>query len=408
MNQRVVGAIDIGSTRVRSVLAIKDEEDKVQVIGYAQEFCQIMSQGQIINKELAAKAILIAVEKAELMAGREVDGFYINLPSSICQGIYSNGIIAVEKDREVDIYDVNRVMEISQSVSLASDRSIVHNIPLSFNIDGIQVEEPVGASGVRLEASVYLIDCLKNCQENFRKIVERNGYQVEDFINENIAAAEVVLTPQEKKNGGVVIDIGYKKTSIAYYNNHSVAYIGHIKLGGYHVTKDLSYGLKTGEDAAEEIKIKHGVALEAGITDNEVIDFKLLSYQKMAKVSKKVVSRIIEARMEEIFSLAKKNLESAENFRGLNNVVVLTGGGALIRNADDLASKVFNDPCRIGTPLNFTGLGDLINSPSYATVLGLIQFAMMGKMSEQSQSTLTVNEKISMSKVKKYLKKFFT
>ncbi len=393
---------------MRSILAVKEEEDKIQVIGYAQEFCQVISKGQIINNELAAKAILSAVEKAELMAGREIDGFYINLPASVCEGIYSNGIIAVEKDREVDIYDVNRVMEISQSISLKSDRDIVHNIPLAFSIDGIKVEEPVGASGVRLEANVYLIDCLKSCQENFRKVAERIDYQVQGFVNENIAAAEVVLTPEEKKNGGVVVDIGHEKTSIAYYNHQSIAYVGHIQIGSYHVTKDLSYGLKTSEEVAEEIKVKHGVALESEITENEVIDFKLLSYQKIAKVSKRAISRVIEARMEEIFALVKKNLESAENFQGLNNVVVLTGGGALLKNADDLASKIFNEPCRIGTPLGFSGLGDLVNSPSYATALGLIKFAVMEKMSEQSPRSATLNEKTSMSKVKKYLKKFFT
>ncbi len=403
--KKIIGAIDIGSTKIRSILAIK-ESNKIQVIGIGEKKCSIIKQGQIINNELAIKNIVSVIEKAELVAGREVDSFYINVPANICRGTYSNGVIAVEKNLEVDLYDIERVMEISQSISIPPDRKIIHNIPLTFSIDGVIIEEPLGANGVRLETNVYLIDCLQSYLENFQKIFERTGYQIQDYINENIATAEAVLTPEEKKSGAVVLHIGHEKTSVIYYHQQSASFIDSINVGSYHVTKDLAYGLKTTEEVAEEIKLKHGVALESSIIDDEIIDFNLLSYQKTAKVSKKVVSRIIEARMEEIFALAQKSLNSAENFKELNNVLVLTGGGALLSNVDDLASKVFNDPCRIGTPLNLSGLDDKVETPSYATLLGLIHYAVMEKVEEKEEGTFS--EKKPISKLKNYFKKFFT
>ncbi len=406
-NSLIFGAIDIGSTGIRIIIADKNEQNQLQVIGYSEEKCEILKQGQIINQEIAAQVIAKAIERSELMVGREVGSFFLNLPSILSEGVYSNGIIAIDKDKEVDVFDINRVMEISQSISLPAERQIIHNIPLSFKIDGIEVDEPVGASGVRLEANVYLIHYPKSSLENFNKVMYKTNYKPEDFINENIASAEAALTEEEKKSGAVVLDVGYKKTSVTYYSNLSVTFMGHVPVGGYHITKDISYALKTSEKIAEEIKLKYGCASELEIIDDEIIEYQLLSYQKVAKVSKKIVSRIIEARIEELLQLAKDNLNSFEKYKSINNVIVVTGGGALLPGLDTLVTKVFGEPSRVGSPVNIKGLDDKINNPRFTTCLGLIKYADSKSRAAETDENIG-EEPRKENKVTKYLRKFFT
>ena len=376
MQDKVIASLDIGTTKICVVIAKLHENNDLEIIGLGHESSYGLSKGMIINIDSTVKSIKKAVEEAELMAGVEVSGLTVGIAGGQIEGINSRGVIAISrKDAEITEDDIRRVIDTAQSVSIPADKEILHVIPQEFIVDELEgIMDPLGMSGVRLEAEVHLVTCLKSATNNIRKAVTRAGYEVDEIVLQPIASAEAVLNDDEKELGAVVVDIGGGTTDLLMYIGNSIWYTHVIPLGGSNVTKDVSYGLRTPNTSAEMIKKQYGSALGEIIDDNDYFEVPLVGGRPPDKVSRKMLANIIEPRIEELFSMVKEALEKTNYLSKIAAGVVLTGGGSQCEGTVQLVEKVLGQPTRVGSPVNVTGLSDKINDPMFATAVGLARF----------------------------------
>jgi cell division protein FtsA len=307
------------------------------------------------------------------MAGCEIGSVFAGVAGTHIQSQNSHGVIAV-KSREVSKSDVERVLDAARAVALPFDRQILHSIPQEFGVDdqgGIQ--DPVGMSGVRLEAKVHIVTGGTSALENLERCCQRAGLTVQEMVLESLASAEAVLDPNEKQLGVALIDIGGGTTDIAIFIDNSIRYTSVVGLGGNHITSDISVALRCSMDEAEKIKKKYGCALKEMVNDEDFIEVGSVGDQKPRQLAGSVLAEIIEARVEEILIIADRELVRSDLVDSLNAGVVLTGGVALLSGIKELAQEVFDMRVRVGVPGRFGGLGEMLQNPMYATSAGLIQ-----------------------------------
>jgi cell division protein FtsA len=373
--QPLVVGLDPGTYKI-CVAVAEVIEDRAEIIGIGSAASSGIRRGVVVNIDATVESIRKAVEEAELMAGCEIGRVMVAIDGSHLRGFNSHGIVAV-KNREVSVGDVERVLDAARAVALPMDREVLHVLPQEFIVDDQDgIHEPVGMSGVRLEARVHIVTGAVSSAQNLMKCCKRVGLNATDVFAGCLAAAESVLTPEEKELGVALVDIGAGATDLLVYQAGSVKHTAVLALGGDHVTKDIAAGLRTSMAEAEKLKQRHGCAVEAAVSREETIEVPGVGGREPRLVRRQILGKIIEPRLDEILTLVAEEITRVGCGEGLASGVVLTGGSAIIEGAAALAERVFKTPVRIGNPLQIGGLVDAVNSPMYSTAVGLVLHAV--------------------------------
>jgi cell division protein FtsA len=374
---RILAGLDIGTTKICVIVAEVDETNQVNIVGVGTVPSEGLRRGIVINLEKTVHSISRAVEKAERMAGVEIKSVYAGIAGDHIRSINSRGVIAVSrKDNEIGPADVARVVDAAKAVAIPADREIIHVIPQEFIVDDQDgIKDPIGMSGIRLEAEIHIITGAVTSAKNICKSIERSGLRVEDLVLEPLASSHAVLGPDERDLGVVLIDIGGGTTDVAVFYEGSIRHTAIIGFGGTSITNDIAIGLRTPIDKAEELKIKHGCALSSMVSEDEKILVAGVGGRPTRELSRYVLSSMIEPRLEEICQLALKEVRKNHFADMLSAGVVITGGTALMHGVTELAEQVFEMPVRIGIPTGVSGLVDSVSDPKFSTGVGLILHA---------------------------------
>ncbi|MFH0777941.1 MAG: cell division protein FtsA [Candidatus Eisenbacteria bacterium] len=374
---KVLAGLDIGTTKICAIVAEADEANQINIVGVGTVPSEGLRRGVVINLEKTVASISRAVEKAERMAGIEIKSVYAGIAGDHIRSINSRGVIAVSrKDNEIGPADVARVVDAAKAVAIPADREIIHIIPQEFIVDDQDgIKDPIGMSGIRLEAEVHIITGAVTSAKNLCKSIERAGLRVEDLVLEPLASSHSVLGPDEKNLGVVLVDVGGGTTDVAIFYEGSIRHTAVIGLGGASITNDIAIGLRTPIDKAEELKIQHGCALSSLVSESEKIQVPGVGGRPTRELSRHVLSAMIEPRMEEIFTLALKEVKKNHVPDLLSAGVVITGGAAVMHGVVEMAEQIFQLPVRIGVPTGVAGLVDSVSDPKFATGVGLVLYA---------------------------------
>lgn len=370
-NGNVIVGLDIGTTKVCAIVGGVTDTG-IDIIGIGSHPSAGLRKGVVVNIESTVNSIKGAVEEAELMSGHEISSVFTGIAGGHISGLNSHGIVAV-KSREVDENDLKRAIEAAKAIAIPLDREVLHVLPQHYIVDNQDgVKTPVGMSGVRLEAKVHIVTGAITSAQNIIKSVNRVGLDVNDIVLEQLASSEAVLSPDEKELGVAIVDIGGGTTDIAVFSEGSIKHTAVLSLGGNYLTGDIAVGLRTPTVEAEKIKINYGCAYTPLIPKDEIIEVPSVGGREPRKVSRQILGEIIEPRMEEILGLAHREIVKSGYDDLLAAGVVLTGGTAILEGITELAEQIFNTPVRRGYPIGIGGLTDIVNSPMYATGVGLI------------------------------------
>ena len=380
---RIVG-LDIGTSKVAAIVGELNPEGDVEVIGIGSHQSRGLKKGVVVNIESTVQSIQRAVEEAELMAGCHIDSVYAGIAGSHIRSLNSHGIVAI-RDREVYAQDVERVIDAAQAVAIPADQKVLHILPQEYVIDAQEgVKEPLGMSGVRLEAKVHLVTCAVNAAQNIEKCIERCGLQVNDVILEQLASSYAVLTEDERDLGVCLVDIGGGTTDIAIFTEGAIRHTAVIPIAGDQVTNDIAMALRTPTQNAEEIKTKYACALTQLAQADETIRVSGVGDKPARELSRQALAEVVEPRYDELFTLVQAELRRS-GFEDLVAAgIVLTGGASKIEGAIELAEEIFHMPVSLGSPRNVAGLKDIVRNPVYATGVGLLAY---GKEREEQLGT---------------------
>jgi len=372
---RIIASVDIGSSKIRTVVAAMDEMSQVpNIIGVGLSPSTGTRKGMVMDVEEFIQSVMSSIKDAERMAGEPINHVFLGIGGNHIESMNSKGVIAVNHaGNEISEDDVDRVLEAAQAVSIPSNRRILRIIPKSFTVDEQKgIKYPVGMTGIRLEVEAHIITGLAQAITNIEKCVLNAGVDIDDIIPNCLASAEAVLSKRQKELGVVVIDIGCGSTTVSVFEEGTTLHTAVIPVGGENVTNDVAIGLRTSIDTAEKIKIEYGTCTPEEVNEREIIDLSLVSKMDTQKVAKKHMAEIIEARYAEIFMLAKDELSKINRDGMLPAGVILTGASVKMPGILDLARETLNLPVQIGFPQNFDGVVDKIDDPAYATAIGLV------------------------------------
>jgi len=411
LDTRVVVGLDIGTTKVCTVIAKIGESNDLEIMGVGIAPSKGLRKGVVINIDSTAASIAASIEKAEIQAGYEVKGVYIGISGGHVEGINSKGVIAVsDKNKEITETDVRRVIDAATAIVIPVDREVVHIIPQEFIVDDQDgIKDPVGMSGIRLEAIVNIITAAATSVNNIVKSVNKAGFEALDIVLEPLASAQAILTEEEKELGVVLIDIGGGTSDYVMYEEGSSRQTGILSIGGNHITNDIAFGLKTPIISAEEIKKRYGASIAEYIDDNDEIEVPGLGGRMPVIEKRKKLVEIIEPRIEEILSLVNQEIIKTGKKDYMAAGVVLTGGVALTPYIVELAGNVFNLPVRIGRPLGIKGLRDVVDSPVYSTAVGLALYAQdnLPKLGPTNSRDEDKNFKSIVERIREWFNEFF-
>ncbi|MFO7971796.1 MAG: cell division protein FtsA [Desulfobacterales bacterium] len=371
--ENIIVGLDVGTTKICAVVG-EVEGNKINIIGIGTHPSIGLRKGVVVNIESTVESIQKAVEEAELMAGCEISSVYAGIAGGHITGFNSRGIVAI-KGPEVTKNDVERVVDAARAVAIPMDREVIHVIPQEFIIDeqgGIQ--NPVGMSGVRLEAKIHIVTGAVTSAHNIVKCANRSGLDVCDIVLEPLASGEAVLTDEEKDLGTALLDLGGGTSDLAIFFGKNIKHTFVLSLGGNNLTNDISIGLRASQAEAEKIKIKYGTCVARDISNEETIEVPGMGGRKPRKLPRQILGEILEPRIEEIFTLTKREIFRAGMDNVITSGIVLTGGSSLLHGITDIAESIFEVPSRLGTPRGISGLIDVVNNPMYATSVGLVLY----------------------------------
>ena len=377
---RTFTGLDIGTTKISCIIADQSATGELRIIGIGNAPSEGLRRGAVVDLEKTVASIARAVEEAERMAGVQAKGVHAGIAGDHIRSLNSRGVVAVSrKDNEIAPADVSRVIEAAKAIAIPTDREIIHVIPQEFIVDDQDgIKDPVGMSGVRLEAEVHIITGAVTSARNICRAIQRAGLKVYDLTLEPLASAAAVLDEDEKDLGVVLLDLGGGTTDVAVFHEGAVRHTSIIPFGGANVTSDIAIGLRTPIDKAEAIKIQYGSALASMVSGDEVVSVSGVGGRGDKEISRHVLASMIEPRMEEIFAIANKEVRKNHFAPLIGGGVVLTGGTSLLPGAVELAEQVFEMPVRLGLPRGIAGLSASINDPRYATGIGLVLHAARG------------------------------
>jgi|TARA_B110000305_G_scaffold241320_1_gene314964 cell division protein FtsA len=400
---RIIVGLDIGTSKVVAIVGEINPEGRLEIIGLGSHGSKGLKKGVVVNIESTVQSIQRAIEEAELMAGCQIQSVYAGIAGSHIRSMGSHGIVAI-RDREVFQPDIDRVIDAAQAVAIPADQKILHILPQEFIIDTQEgVKEPLGMSGVRLEAKVHLVTCAVNAAQNIEKCIKLCGLGVDDIILEQLASSYSVLTEDEKDLGVCMVDIGGGTSDIAIYTEGAIKHTAVIPIAGDQVTNDIAMALRTPTQNAEEIKIKYACALGSLAGENETIKVPSVGDREDRSLSRQALAEVVEPRYEELFTLIQAELRRSGFEDLIPAGIVLTGGASKMEGVVELAEEIFHMPVSIGKPKNVSGLADIVRNPIYATAVGLLQYgAAQGDRAGRPAAADAVGDSI-WSKVKQWL-----
>jgi cell division protein FtsA len=397
----IVG-LDIGTTKICAVVGEFNEKG-AEIIGVGTYPSVGLRKGVVVNIDNTVDSIQRAIEEAELMAGCEIGSVFIGIAGSHIKGFNSHGVIAV-KGQEVSQEDVDRVIDAARAVAIPLDREVIHILPQEYIVDeqgGIL--DPVGITGVRLEAKVHIVTGAVTAAQNLIKCANRAGLDVVDIVFQPLASAEAVLTQEEKDLGVALVDFGGGTTDLALFTESAIKHTAVLGLGGNNLTNDVAVGLRTPSKEAEQIKIRNGSCINSLIDKDQIIEVPGVGGRKPRLLSRHILSEILEPRVEEIFTLIDQEIERTELKELLASGLVITGGSALLSGIAEIADQVFQLPTRIGFPQRISGLVDVVNGPMFATAVGLVLYGM----EHQFQKKFRIRDRNIFNRVTLRMKSWF-
>lgn len=372
--KNMIVGLDIGTSKVVAAVGEVGANGEIEVVGIGSCASRGLKKGVVVNIESTVQSIQRAVEEAEQMAGCEIHSVYTGIAGSHIRSLNSHGIVAI-KDKEVVGEDVERVIDAARAVAIPSDQKILHILPQEFIIDNQEgIREPIGMSGVRLEAKVHMVTGAVSAAQNIVKCVRRCNLEVDDVILQQLASSRAVITEDEKELGVCLVDIGGGTTDIAVFTHGSITHTAVIPIAGDQVTNDIAVALRTPTQHAEAIKIQYACCLTQLASVDETIEVPSVGERPPRRLSRQTLAEVVEPRYEELFTLVQAELQRSGYEHLIAAGIILTGGSAQMEGAVELAEEVFHIPVRLGMPQDVKGLTDVIRNPVYATVVGLLLF----------------------------------
>ena len=374
LEKNLIVGLDIGTSKVVAIVGEITSAGAIEIIGIGSHPSRGLKKGVVVNIESTVQSIQRAVEEAELMAGCQIHSVYAGIAGSHIRSLNSHGIVAI-RDKEVTPNDVDRVIDAARAVAIPADQKVLHVLPQEFVIDNQEgIREPVGMSGVRLEAKVHLVTGAVSAAQNIVKCVRRCGLEVDDIILEQLASSHSVLTDDEKELGVCLVDIGGGTTDIAVFTEGAIRHTAVIPIAGDQVTNDIAVALRTPTQHAEEIKIKYACALTQLAGADETIEVPSVGDRPSRRLSRQALAEVVEPRYEELITLVHAELQRSGYEDLVAAGIVLTGGTSKMEGVVDLAEEIFHMPVRLGVPQNVAGLAEVVRNPIHATGVGLLLF----------------------------------
>jgi cell division protein FtsA len=365
--------LDIGTTKICAVVGEAADGD-INIIGIGTHPSIGLRKGVVVNIESTVDSIKKAVEEAELMAGCEIRSVYAGIAGGHITGFNSRGIVAI-KGPEITQSDVDRVIDAARAVAIPMDREVIHVLPQEYMVDDESgIQNPIGMAGVRLEAKIHIVTGAVASAHNIVKCANRSGLDVCDIVLESLASGEAALTEEERELGTMLLDLGGGTTDLAIFSGKNIKHTFVLALGGNNLTNDIAIGLRAPLGEAEKIKKKYGTCIGKHIGTDETIEVPGMGGRKPRKLQRQILAEILEPRMEEIFTLIRREVLRAGMENATPSGIVLTGGSSILDGVPEIAEAVFNLPTRLGNPQGIGGLVDVVNNPMYATGVGLVLY----------------------------------
>ena len=393
--RNLVVALDIGTSKVACLVAELGADGRLEVLGMGSHESRGLKKGVVVNIEATVAAIQRALEEAELMADCKIASAFVGIAGSHIRSFNSTGMVAVKERGEVTALDVERAVDTARAVNIPTDQQILHVLRQEFIIDGQEdVREPIGMSGVRLEVKVHIVTGAVSAAQNIIKCVRRCGIEVNDLILQPLASSRAVLAEDEKDLGVCLLDIGGGTTDIAIFTHGAIRHTAVIPVAGDQITNDIAMALRTPTSDAENIKIRHGVALRQLADPNQMIEVPGIGERGARSLSRQTLAEVIEPRVEELYSLVQQVLRDSGYEELLSSGIVLTGGSSVMQGMVELGEEIFHMPVRVGVPRYAGGLAEVVRTPRYATAVGLLLEGQaqlqQGKLSRQGGSVSAV------------------
>lgn len=403
MAGEIIVGLDIGTTKICAVVG-EIRPDGIEIIGMGSHPSEGLRKGVVVNIEQTVNSIKEAVEEAETMAGCEITSVYAGIAGGHIEGFNSHGVIAL-KEKEVTKKDIDRVIEAASAVAIPMDREVIHTLVQEFIVDDQNgIMDPLGMSGVRLEAKVHMVAGAVTSAQNIIKCANRAGLDVCNIVLESLASSEATLSKEERNLGTALIDFGGGTTDMAIFSGGAIKHTSVLALGGDNLTYDLAIGLRTPKLEAEKIKIKYGCAFSSLIGKDDTIEVPGVGGRKSRVLSRQILGEILEPRVEEIFSLIYNELVRSDHEETISSGVVITGGSAELPGVTEMAEQIFSAPARIGYPQEISGLVEVVNKPMYATSVGLVIY---GSKSRKKGKKFRIRDTNIFNRVMGRMKKWF-
>ena len=404
--QMVVG-LDIGTSKIVALVAEIDGDGNVELIGMGTHPSQGMKKGVVVNIDSTVHAIGKAVEEAEQMADVQIRSVFAGIAGSHIKSLNSHGIVAI-KNAEVEQDDVDRVVDAAKAVAIPADQRIIHVLPQEFIIDNQDgIHQPVGMSGVRLEAKVHLVSGSISASQNIAKCIQRCNLEVEDIILEQLASSHSVLTGDEKDLGVLLVDMGGGTTDIAIFTEGAIRHTAVIPIAGDQVTNDIAVAFRTPTQFAEEIKVKYACALRQLASPDDMIEVPGVGDRDARRLARQTLAEVVEPRYEELLGLVQGELRRSGFEDACAAGVVLTGGTSKMEGVVELAEEIFHMPVRLGVPQHVNGLSEVARNPIHATGVGLLLYGQQRRQNPRSEAVDTRSEKGLLKRMAEWFQKNF-
>ncbi|MDD2221969.1 MAG: cell division protein FtsA [Pseudomonas sp.] len=375
-NHNMIVGLDIGTSKVVALIAEVTPEGELNIVGIGTHPTRGLKKGVVVNIESTVQSLQHAIEEAQKMAACHVHSVFVGIAGNHIRSQNSDGIVAI-REREVSRADLERVLDAAQAVAIPADQKVLHTLAQDYVIDNQEgIREPLGMSGVRLEARVHVVTCAINASQNIEKCVSRCDLVVEDVILEQLASADAVLTEDEKELGVCLVDIGGGTSDIAIFTEGAIRYTAVIPIAGDQVTNDIAMALRTPTQYAEQIKIRYACALAKLAGPGEMIKVPSVGDRPPRELSRQALAEVVEPRYEELFNLILAELRRSGYEDMIPAGIVLTGGTSKMEGAVELAEEIFHMPVRLGAPQGIKGIGDVIRNPVYSTAVGLLIYGL--------------------------------
>lgn len=412
--QRTIVGIDIGTTKVCTIVAQLSDSGRLNILGVGVTPSKGLDKGIVVNIDNAVSAIETSIEKAERLTGYRIGTAFVGVSGRHISSLNSRGVVAVQRpDQEITRSDIARAVEAAQAVAIPTQREIIHVIPRAYILDGYEgIRDPIGMSGSRLEVETHIVTGEVMAIQNLIRSVQRSGIGIDELVLQPLASGEAVLSAEDKDRGVVLVDIGGGTSDVAIFVQGGVWHTSVISLGGHHFTNDITYVLHTPPNTAEYLKLRYGSAIadEEGdeYDDEREIEIDILNANEKQKINRTLLNQILQARAEELVELIYQEIRRSGYEGRLPAGVVLTGGGAQLARLDELMRDMLGLPVRIGLPVDLVGLTDALESPSFATCVGLLRWGMRnGSALSPSQRSTDVSGKGSTyERLMNWLKEF--